>query len=219
MRRWLAELTSSHEASAFVSMSVDKIVVGRSTVHSTASGVEILIPAKRDWSLMLNAGVAAVFCATLTVLLVRFFIQQGQADVLVVSLLSLVVLAAGGAVCFFILRVVFWHYSGKEIITVADGRLTHSRVTTIWRVAFSYEVSRITALYPYRPRPTRSRFAVTAPFGPLSSDWHDVFDECAGGAVVFEMGRMTRAFGFSVSETEARTMVEVLRPFLPSVTW
>lgn len=174
---------------------------GRATVQDNITDLQIVIPAKRNWFIILFLGawlggwLMGEFFAL--GLVTGSFGHRGPANLFV--LFWLIGWTVGG---FFAFRAFLWNLSGREIITIGQGRLTIDKKGAPLFKSKTYDVNEVKNI-----RIQEDNFA-TGPFGIRPTGFAGLN---AGGIIRFDYGLKTVKFADGIDEAEARYILEKLK--------
>ncbi|SDR95504.1 hypothetical protein SAMN05216490_0268 [Mucilaginibacter mallensis] len=172
---------------------------GRATIDEDFGGIEITIPTKKNWFiiLFLSFWLCGWLAGEIFVSATAFgFWGRGPAPFLIIWLCGWTV---GG---FFALRTFWWMLMGKEVISAGQGALTIDK-----KGVFLYR------LKTYDLRETkdfraREDYFATGPFGFGRSN---IFNLDKKGTIKFDYGMQTIMFGEALDEAEANFILQKLR--------
>lgn len=171
--------------------------------ETTSEGLRVVIPASRNWFIMLFllAWLGGWTIGETSV--VRQLLNAGDKTPTAFLLFWLVGWTIGG-VCAF--GTVLWQLAGREILTVNSSALIYRVEVFGIGISRSYGASDIRNLrataYPASTNWTRRNM-----FPPLFGAEH--------GTLAFDYGARTIRVGASLDEAEARLLVSSLAPHLP----
>lgn len=170
---------------------------GRSKISESGSYIEIVIPAKRNWStiLFLAAWLGAWFIGEKLAIQDLFFSKSphGQSGFLLFWLIGWTV--GGGTVIYSLLQMLF----GDEIIVLTSSTLNIKRKCLGVGPSKEYDLHHITNL-----RLTLEPVTKTANRGTFSLG-------SSNGSISFDYGARTYRFGNEIDEAEASQIIEKLK--------
>ena len=180
----------------------------RFKVETTLDGTRVVIPARRNWFLVLFIGfwlcgwlfgevtVAATLLAGLT---------SGSGEFPSLFLVAwLGAWTVGGGFAFFMW---LWNVMGREVITLERGELVTSRQVGPIGLPKRYDLSHVRNAR-VAAAPTRSARSPYRGFG-----WPGFGGEHV--AIAFDYGARTFHFGADLDEAEADYLLDLLDPWLP----
>ena len=170
----------------------------KATVEETASGLEVRIPARRNWFIILFLGFWLCGWAMGEVAVISQ-LAAGERDA-GSSAFLLVWLAGwtlGGA---FAIYVSVWSLAGRERVRLGASTLSIKR-----------EVFGIGRLREYELSHVRDLRTTPSPYNPFDFRSALQFWGVGGGVVAFDHGAATVRFGASLEEGEAKAIIERLK--------
>ena len=175
---------------------------GRATIQDNITDLQIIIPAKRNWFIILFIG------AWLGGWLIGEFFALGMVTGLfggkspanLFILFWLIGWTVGG---FFAFRMFLWNLIGKEIIIIGQGILTVDKKGALLFKAKTYDLNEVKNI-----RAQDDNLGVGGPFGIRPSGF-GAFK--AGGTIRFDYGLQTVRFAGGIDEAEAKFILEKLK--------
>jgi hypothetical protein len=175
---------------------------GRAIIQDNITDLQIIIPAKRNWFIILFIGAwlggwlfGEIFALGSVA---GFFIGRSPAGLFI--LFWLIGWTVGG---FFAFRMFLWNLSGKEIITIGQDRLTIDKSGALLFKAKIYDLNEVKNI-----RAQDDNLGGGGPFGVRSSGF-GVFN--TGGTIRFDYGLQTVKFAGGIDEAEAKFILDKLR--------
>jgi len=164
-------------------------------------GVELHIAAKKVWSNIFFLPVWLTFWTFCGLMAMKWVLHPGPSTPRLFISLWLIgwVLGETWAIYQWL-----WTAFGKEIVKVREGTLTIKRDILGRGKTRSFLVDRVTNLR-------------ASGFFPSNSYWENYLAQLrlGGGTVGFDSQGKTYRFGIQLMESDARTVVEELKPYLP----
>jgi hypothetical protein len=166
----------------------------RATTTETSSGLEIVVPAKKNWLITLFLGLWLCGWAVGVVVVVTHFLSADMpSEVFKFAAVWLVAWMLGGA---FALLVFCWSLAGKERIVLSSDRIALKHEIFGWGRTREYELVHVRSLRaaqsPYNPADLRSGFRLLG---------------IGGGSIAFDHGSKTIRFAAGLDEAEAQSLV------------
>jgi hypothetical protein len=180
---------------------MERPYTGRATIQDNFTDLQIIIPAKRNWFIIIFIGgwlggwlMGEIFAlGAVTGLL-------GGNLVGLFILFWLIVWTVGG---FFAFRTFLWNLKGKEVITVGQGRLTIDKKGALLFKPKVYDLNEVSSI-----RVQDDNFG----FGGLFSGGRNDFGALnLGGTIRFDYGLQTVKFASGIDEAEAKFIVDKLK--------
>ena len=170
---------------------------GRSIFNNLPQGIEVVIPAKKNNSIIFFLTFWIVAWVFGEVFAIRTILSdEGKAETLfMVAWLGAWTIGGAYAIVSW-----FWSVKGKEIIRIDGILLKHITDFVLFKRSKEYEVAHIKEL---RTDPSDSSF-LDYEKGSLNMGF-------TGGTVVFDYGHSTHKFGVDLDEAEAKHIVETLK--------
>ena len=167
----------------------------------TIGGVELQIAAKKEWSNLLVLPVWLVGWTFGGFMAAKSVIYPSPSTPRLFISLWLIGWALGETWAAYQL---LWSAFGKEVVKVQQGFLTIKRDILGFGSTRSFLTDTVTNLR-------------ASGFFPSNSYWENYFAQIklAGGTVGFDVQGKTHRFGIQLTESEARNVVEGLKPHLP----
>ncbi len=109
---------------------------GRVVINEFYDGVEIVIPAKKDWFVVAFSGVWFCILLYFGIFVSTQLLGIGAEGARVFVYIIFTILIVQG---FSVITRVWWNIAGKELIHVSQGVLTITRKGAIFKRARSYE--------------------------------------------------------------------------------
>ncbi len=175
----------------------------RFTVESTSEGLCAVLPARRNWFVVLFLCAWLVGWVFGEVTAIHQLLSPSENSPRLFMLAWLVGWTLGGA---FALAAVLWQLAGREVISVSAATLMH-RVEAFglgWSRA--YKASEVKAL--------RATEYASNPFTSQAA-WFPPVTGSGFGPVAFDYGARTLRLGAALEEAEAKLLVEKLAARLP----
>jgi hypothetical protein len=175
---------------------------GRATIQDNITNLQIIIPAKRNWFIILFIGawlgawIMGEFFALGMV--TGLFSGRGPANLFI--LIWLIGWTVGG---FFAFRMFLWNLIGKEIITIGQGTLAVAKKGALLFKAKTYDLNEVKNI-----RAQEDNLAVAGPFG-IRPGGFGAFN--TGGTIRFDYGLQTVKFAGGIDEAEAKFILEKLK--------
>ena len=174
---------------------------GRATIQDNLTDLQITIPAKRNWFIVLFVGawlggwvMGEVFAlGAVTGLL-------GTSPASLFLLFWLVGWTLGG---FFAFKTFIWNLKGKEIITVGQSRLKIDKKGALLFKAKEYDLNEVKNV-----RVQDDNIGISGLFGRRSNDF-GAFS--SGGTIKFDYGLQTVRFANGIDEAEAKYLIDKLK--------
>jgi hypothetical protein len=164
------------------------------------TGVELHIAAKRVWSNILFLPVWLTFWTFGGLMAMKWVVHPGPSTPRLFISVWLVGWALGETWAIYQW---FWTAFGKEIVKVSGGTLTIKRDILGHGKTNTFQVGRVMNLR-------------ASGFFPSNSYWENYLAnlKLAGGTVGFDSQGKTQRFGIQLMESDARAVVEELKPYL-----
>lgn len=170
----------------------------KAIVADTSHGLEIVIPAKRNWFLTIFLGFWLCGWAMGEIMVpLAFFSGDLDHAALVFTAVWLVMWTVGGG---FAIYIFLWSLAGRERVLISPAILSVKRELFGFGRVREYELAHVSDL--------RSAPSTYNPFDFRSGLQ---FWGIGGGTVAFDHGASTVRFGASLEEGEAKSLVETLR--------
>jgi hypothetical protein len=177
-------------------MSLVEVSKGRATISSGFDGLEIVIPARRNWFavIFLLAWLGGWFfgeASAIQSLLTHGLETQGF---LVFWLIGWSVGGIAAAIAWS------WNVAGKEVVKVGRGMLTYQRAIGPLKLTRQYDLNHVKELR-------------VSPLGLATSRQRNGFNTLGlpGGPIAFDYGAKTINIGSGVDEAEAKSLVEAIK--------
>ena len=169
----------------------------RATSTDTPSGLEIVVPAKKNWFITLFLGFWLCGWAVGEVtVLTQLFSDDAPLEGSLFLMFWIVGWTFGGA---FALLVCCWFLAGKERILLSSDRIALKREIFGWGRTREYELIH-----------TRDLRASHRPYNLADLRAGFQFWGIGGGSIAFDHGSKTIHFASGLDEAEARSLVAVL---------
>lgn len=177
---------------------------GRADIYDFYDGVEIVIPTKTNWLLVLvlsfwmlawSGGVIALLAASI--------LRSGDnntAPLPVVALFLCIWCVPG----FFVVRIWLWNIMGKEVITFSQGVLTLDKKNLIFYKTKAYSLADAKNF-----RVQEDPVTTMMPFGMMRSG--NLWRLSNTGTLRFDYGMETKKFAAGIDEAEAFYILQRLR--------
>jgi hypothetical protein len=171
---------------------------GRATILDNYPDLQIIIPAKRNWFVIIFLGfwLCGWLFGELFVSFTVFGVFKGNP----ISLFMLIWLIGWTVGGFFAFRILLWNLTGKEIITVGQGVLKIDKRGVLIFKAKTYDLNEVKKI---RVQDENIGFG---PFGRRND-----FGYMGGGTIRFDYGLRSVKFASSIDEAEARSIIEKLK--------
>ena len=181
--------------------SMEKPYKGRATIEDSFTELQITIPAKRNWFviLFLGAWLGGWFMGEIFAL----GAVTGQLGGNIGGFFLLFWLIGWTVGGFFAFRVFLWNLRGKEIITVAQNSLTIDKVGAFLFKPKVYDLGEVKNV---RIQDDVSGFG--GMFGGRRNDFN-TFNK--GGIIRFDYGLQTVRFASGIDEAEAKFIIDKLK--------
>jgi hypothetical protein len=181
---------------------MEKPYKGRATIQDNITDVQIIIPAKRNWFIILFVGgwlggwlVGEIFAlGTVTGL-------SGEGGPGRLFVLFWLILWTGGG--FFAFKIFLWNLIGSEMITVGQGGLKIDKKGALLFKAKTYDLNEVKNI-----RTQDDSFGDVGLFGIRPSA---VGAFRAAGTIRFDYGLQTVRFAQGIDEAEAKFVLEKLK--------
>jgi hypothetical protein len=172
---------------------------GRAIITDTVVGMEIIIPARRSWGIIIFYCVwLCGWCLGELFALSMIFLAKGGAPVSLFMLVWLTMWTIGGA---FAIRTVLWMLIGREIIGIGHGQLTVKRSGALFARERSYDIDEI----------ERIRVQEDTGTGRWGNQRNGFLDLSSSGTIRFDYGMQTVKIGVGLDEAEAYHILERIR--------
>lgn len=187
-------------ATAIKNNSMEKPYTGRAIIQDNFTDLQIIIPAKRNWFLLIFVG-AWLFCWSLG----EIFALGMVVGVLSGDPVGLFVLfwligwTVGG---FFVFRTFLWNLMGKEVITVGQGQLSIDKKGALLFKPKVYNLNEVRNIRVHDDN---------AAFGPFGGRRNDFGAFNSGGTIRFDYGLKTVKFANGIDEAEAKFILDKLK--------
>ena len=172
---------------------------GRAIINDNITSLEIVIPVKRIWVVII------FFCFWLTgwlageVLAIWEVLSTAGGDS--VNSFILIWLAGWTVGGFVVFKILLWNLMGKEILTFEQGQLTINRVGSLFFKPKVYDLNEVKNIRILQNLNNYPQWGRRNSFGP--------FD--IGGTIAFDYGLKTIKFGAKLEEPEAKHILQLLR--------
>jgi len=176
-----------------------KVEIGksRSSINDLPQGIEIVIPAKKNYFLILFLAFWLVGWAFGEVSAIGTFLNSESKAPTLFMVAWLGGWTAGGAFAIFAW---LWNIKGKEIVRIDGMELQHKRDFVLFSRSKEYEIANIQDL--------RLNSNPSSMFG-FNNGME--FWGFTGGTVSFDYGHSTHKFGAQLDEAEAKHIVETIK--------
>jgi hypothetical protein len=178
---------------------MEKPYSGRATIIDSISGIEITIPAKRNWFILVFLGgwLGGWFCAEVFVIgMVTGFLTDNPAGLFV--LFWLIGWTAGGV---YTIRTFLWMIAGKESILIERGQLTIDKKGALFVKAKTYDLNEVKNI---RVAGNDNKGA----WGYQQNNWMSLG---TNGTIKFDYGLKTIRMADGIDEAEASYLIARLR--------
>lgn len=179
---------------------MEKPYGGQATIEDTLNGVQISIPSKKNWFIIifLGAWLGGWFMGeTFAIGALSGLFGDGPASLFL--LFWLIAWTAGG---FFAFRTFLWMIVGKEIISLERGMLTVDKKGALLAKPKTYEIKEIKNI---RINDTQSNNGL---WGNYQTNSMGI---AANGTIKFDYGLKTIRMADGISEAEANFIIEKLK--------
>jgi hypothetical protein len=169
---------------------------GRATITDNFSGIELIIPAKKNWFVVpfLCFWLIGWTVGIVMVSKTMFSVAKSGPPLLFLIVWTTMWTLGGCAVIYYLV----WSLFGKEIITVGNGLLTITKKGAMFSKPKNYDLAYISNMI--------------AKEQPLYTQGRNNFRTMMNrGTICFEYGMKTIRFGDALDEAEARHIIELLR--------
>jgi hypothetical protein len=173
---------------------------GRAKVYKTGNNIEIQIPTKKNWFVIIF----------LTVWMGGWFL--GEISVITILLTNDTPLFANAFLLFwltgwtvgglFMMRTFLWSIAGLEIIKVENGILEIGRQILNFKKTKKYQISEVRHL-TINPVSTNDIWGI--------GNQRNIFSLSNNGLIKFDYGLKTLKFGGGIEEAEGRLLIETLK--------
>jgi hypothetical protein len=170
---------------------------GRTTINELPHGIEVIIPAKKNYFIILFLAFWMIGWFFGEVSAINTLLDSDSKAPKLFMLAWLGGWSVGGAFAIFIW---LWNVKGKEIVRINGIELQHKRDFVLFSRSKEYEIANIKDL---RANPQN-----TSMFG-FNNGME--FWGFSGGAVAFDYGHSTHKFGSGLDEAEAKHIVQTIR--------
>jgi hypothetical protein len=174
---------------------------GRAIIQDNFTDLQIIIPTKRNWFIILFIGawLGGWFFGEVFAIGAVTGLWGGNPAGLFI-LFWLIAWTVGG---FFALRTFLWNLKGKEIITVGQGRLSIDKKGALLFKSKVYDLNEVRNI-----RVLDDNFGYGGFFGGRRNDF-GAFN--LGGTIRFDYGLQTVKFAGGLDEAEAKFIIQKLR--------
>ena len=167
----------------------------RATVTDTSSGLEITVPAKKNWFITIFLGFWLCGWAMGEIMVpTQFFSHDMPPEAMLFTLVWICAWTIGGA---FALYVFFWSLVGRERILLGPDRLAIKRELFGWGRKREYELIHV-----------RHIRVAPAQFNLFDFRAGLQFWGIGGGIIAFDHGSATVRLGAGLEESEAQSIVD-----------
>jgi len=173
---------------------------GRATIIEDFDHTEIIIPAKKNWFVILFFSIW--ICGWAFGEFSGFndgFGPNGNAG----SLFMIVWLSGWTVGGFFALRTLWWMLLGKEIITVGQGAIIIDKKGALFYKSKTYDLR--------EAKEFRAQEDPQSSYGTFGGRQTNVFNLDKSGTIRFDYGMQTVKFGEGLDEAEANYILQKLR--------
>jgi hypothetical protein len=185
-------------------LETDPLARGRARIEPRPDGTEIVIPAKREWPMLLFL-LCWLGAWTVGGVTVIGSLISGTAEDEAVPF-TLFWLGAWALGMVFVGSVLTWGFFGREIVSVTSEALTVTRKAGPYRREKRFARERVERL-----RIDAYRGALREMFDPRNSFRRGMeMWGLSGGSIVFDYGARTHSFGNKLDDAESRQIVRVL---------
>ena len=174
---------------------------GRTTIQDNVTDIQIIIPAKRNWFIIIFIGawLGGWLMGELFALGAVTGLFSGRSPAGFFILFWLVAWTVGG---FFAFRTFLWNLKGREIVTVGQGRLAIDKKGALLSKPKEYDLNEVKNLRVQDDDPSYGMFGGRRNnFGAFG----------LGGTIRFDYGLQTVKFANGVDEAEARFIINKLK--------
>ena len=174
---------------------------GRAIINESYNGVEIIVPARRNWFLTVFLSFWLCGWAVGETFAIREVTGvAGHASFDGFLSLWLCGWTVGGIFAF---RTWWWNVAGKEIINISQGVLTVDKKGAIFKRIKSYDLNQAKNFRAYEEP------GIDNDFGRSSSG--SLWNPAANGTIKFDYGMETVKFGDKLYQAEGEYILEKLR--------
>ena len=169
---------------------------GRAIIDEQPHGIEIVIPTKKNYFLILFLGFWIVGWAFGEVSAINTLLNGESTSQILFLIIWLGAWTVGGGFAFFIW---VWNLKGKEIIRITNKELQYIKNFVVFSRSKEYEINNIKNLRIDNKANSIFNFNAGLEFWGLT-----------GGAIAFDYGYSTHKFGSCLDEAEAKNIVETI---------
>lgn len=179
-----------------------EIGTGRSRIKELSQGIEIIIPAKKNYFLLLFLAFWLVGWVVGEVSVIRELLHTESKAPTLFMIAWLGGWTVGGG---FAMLVWLWNLKGQEVVTIDGRELKHIRDFVLFSRSKEYEVAHIKDLRTNPHLPSMFSFGSGLEFWGIG-----------GGTVAFDYGYSTHKFGSGLDEGEAKHIIEIITNKYPN---
>lgn len=179
---------------------MEKPYRGRATIQDNFSDVQITIPAKRNWFILIFVG--AWLCGWLmgeVFVLGGITRSIGSDPASIFILFWLIAWTVGG---FFAFRAFLWNLIGKEVVTVGQGRLMIDKKGALLFKPKTYDLNEVRNIRVQEDNPG---------FNGIFGTQRTNFSAFNLGTIRFDYGLQTVKFAGGIDEAEAKFIIDKLK--------
>ncbi|MBS1977918.1 MAG: hypothetical protein JST46_11145 [Bacteroidetes bacterium] len=175
---------------------IEKPTPGKATINNYLGGIEVKVPAPRNWAVIIFVSVWMLGWFFGEVIAASLFMEESESVTRIFLIVWLLLWTAGGALVFLVLA---WMIAGQEIIKTDSGILEISKQVFSLRWTKRYQITEIRHL-------GINAVVTDSISGDLASRpaWR-------GGALKFDYGASTVRFALGLEEAEARILIEAFK--------
>lgn len=168
---------------------------GRSAIEETTSDLQITIPAKKSYLLILFLSFWLVGWAVGEVTALAMILKTETPKLFMLAWLG--AWTVGGA---FAMYIWLWNVMGQEIINLSNTELRHVRRLPVFQRSKEYDLSAVSKLRVQAQNSSMFSAHAAMEFWGIS-----------GGSVMFDYGHSTHKFGVQLDEAEANHIVTIIK--------
>lgn len=171
---------------------------GRATINQLSQGMEVIIPAKRNYFIIIFLSCWLVGWSIGEVSAIKQIITSEHFEEELFLFVWVTMWTMGGG---FALIALLWNLRGKEKVSIDDFELRHVRDFVLFKRSKEYDLVHIEDL--------RSQPNVTSQMFGMNSGID--FWGFTGGNIVFDYGKSTHKFGGGLDEAEAKHIISEIK--------
>jgi hypothetical protein len=174
---------------------------GRAILNKNYNGWEIIIPARKNWFLILFVGAwLCGWCCGEVVALTMIIGTMGKNPAGLFILVWLALWTIGG---FFAFRLFIWNIMGKEVISIGQGQLTVAKKGMLFFKPKTYDLNEVRNI-----RAVEDNSGYGNPWGIRMTSFGGF---TSSGTIRFDYGLQSVKFAFGLDEAEGRYILQGLR--------